>query len=284
MRTIQSAPPRAELSEFVRTYAEREIPANESPFFQANIATLEQGIAFYLGGQTFFDEANGSSRLAPMVNMFGAITLPGSGAHFSGNVLGFAIFFKPLASWQLFRTPPRVIANSGFAAEDVLGKRMEDVWCRMAEAKTFRQRVVVAEEFLLPFALNARGPTSIMRGARRIVQLQGTIRIEQLADLSGFSLRTFERQFAEEMGVNPKLFARITRFQRALDAKRLSPRSSWLNIAHQSGYFDQMHMIRDFQSLGGSAPGRLLERSGDLQPWSILPSVTAGPTILSVPR
>jgi AraC-like DNA-binding protein len=71
------------------------------------------------------------------------------------------------------------------------------------------------------------------------------------------------------MGLSPKLFARIARFQMALDAKRNTPARAWLSIAHEYGYFDQMHMIRDFQNLGGDTPGQILHQSGDLQPWSI---------------
>ena len=46
---------------------------------------------------------------------------------------------------------------------------------------------------------------------------------------------------------------------------------SWLSIAHELGYFDQMHMIRDFQSLGGDAPNGVLDQLADGQPWSLAP-------------
>jgi transcriptional regulator GlxA family with amidase domain len=84
-------------------------------------------------------------------------------------------------------------------------------------------------------------------------------------------VRQYERRFIEEIGMTPKLFARTIRFQGALDTKRLSPHRSWLSVAHELGYFDQMHMIRDFQSLGGDAPSNVLDQSGDIQPWSLGP-------------
>jgi Bacterial regulatory helix-turn-helix proteins, AraC family len=64
-------------------------------------------------------------------------------------------------------------------------------------------------------------------------------------------------------------FARTTRFQRALDAKRFFPCRTWLSIAHEFGYFDQMHMVRDFQLLCGVTPNNFLDLSGDIQPWSL---------------
>lgn len=42
-----------------------------------------------------------------------------------------------------------------------------------------------------------------------------------------------------------------------------------MSVAHQLGYFDQMHMIRDFQSLGGNLPSDIFEQIGDYQPWSL---------------
>jgi hypothetical protein len=55
----------------------------------------------------------------------------------------------------------------------------------------------------------------------------------------------------------------------ALDTKRMAPDRSWMSVAHQLGYFDQMHMIRDFQTLAGNTPSEVFQQSGDYQPWSL---------------
>ena len=87
----------------------------------------------------------------------------------------------------------------------------------------------------------------MIKTVQQIASKQGTNRVGHLARQSALSLRQYQRQFSEEIGLNPKLFARITRFQLAIDAKRLSPHRSWLSVAHQFGYFDRMHMVRNFQ-------------------------------------
>ena len=71
-----------------------------------------------------------------------------------------------------------------------------------------------------------------------------------------------------EVGLSPKLFARLRRFQMALDRKRTSG-TRWLDVAHDLGYFDQMHMVKEFRAFGDEAPSRLLQSCGDYQPWSI---------------
>jgi hypothetical protein len=52
----------------------------------------------------------------------------------------------------------------------------------------------------------------------------------------------------------------------ALDARTKDVNASWLTLAHQFGYYDQMHMIKDFQSLSGLTPDCLLDQMGDMRP------------------
>ena len=113
--------------------------------------------------------------------------------------------------------------------------------------------------------------TLLLKAAQYIHRNNGAVRVEEVANHSGLSLRQFERRFAAEIGFMPKLFARISRFQMAVDTKRSAPSRSWMNVAHHLGYFDQMHMVRDFQSLGGALPGEILTQIGDFQPWSLAP-------------
>ena len=107
-----------------------------------------------------------------------------------------------------------------------------------------------------------------MAAAQNLLQAASGIRIEQLARDSCMTLRTFQREFVGEMGISAKLFARLRRFQMALDRKRASG-TRWLDVAHDLGYFDQMHMVKEFRAFGGEAPSRVLQSCGDLQPWSI---------------
>jgi transcriptional regulator GlxA family with amidase domain len=173
--------------------------------------------------------------------------------------------------WQLFRIPLNTVANENGDGKDLLGDSVHILWLKLAECRTFSERIRVAEEYLLPFAIRATPRSLVMKTAQYMSREHGAVRIEELAYSSGLSLRHYERRFAEEIGFTPKLFARITRFQTAIDQKRLAPSQSWLTVAHRLGYFDQMHMIRDFQNLGGNLPSEIFEQIGDLQPWSLAP-------------
>lgn len=62
----------------------------------------------------------------------------------------------------------------------------------------------------------------------------------------------------QQLGVNPKLFARIVRFEAALDSKARSSTKSWTDVAHEFGYYDQMHMVHDFDTFTGGTPTKIL--------------------------
>jgi AraC-like DNA-binding protein len=274
MRTVRTATPRSELKEFVRSYAQREIECDGAGFEQPNIASLEHILSFDFCDRTLMDFPDGQSVLLPRINVVGSQTLPYGCAHFSGRFSAFGIFLMPLASWQLFRIPPGDLANRNIDGVDLLGKGMQSLWLALAESKGFAERVRVAEEYLLPFAIDALARSSIMKSAQHMLRHKGAISIDVLANHTAHSVRQYERRFADEMGLSPKLFARITRFQMALDARRISPGRNWLGVAHEFGYFDQMHMIRDFKNLGGCAPSQLSEQIGDLRPWSVASPMT----------
>jgi AraC-like DNA-binding protein len=240
-------------------------------FSQPDCSALEQGIGFNFAGQTTLNRPDGRSRIAPKAYIFGASTPPCGGQSFSGHVQSFAVFLKPLSFWPLFRIPSSVLVNKDIDAEDLLGPEILDLWSKLAECRTFQERIFAAERYLMPVVSRARGSTLIARTAHHMLDRNGVIRIGEIADHARLSVRQYERRFLEEVGLTPKTFARTRRFQRAFDAKRFFPQRTWLSIAHEFGYFDQMHMVRDFQILGGDAPSNLLDQSGDMQPWSLPP-------------
>jgi hypothetical protein len=266
---IQTARPRRELKQFVRIFAQRDVACSGEGFRQYDIASLEHILSFDFGDLSTLHYTNGLSKQVPRIHVVGSQTAASGHAHFTGRHNGFGIFLKPLASWQLFRIPPAVFANENGDGRDLLGNGIDTLWLRLAEKSTFQQRIQVAEDYLLPFARNALTKTTIMETAHHAYWRDGAIKVSDLAAHSSLSLRQYERRFVTEIGFNPKLFARIARFQMALDTKRIAPQRSWMSVAHELGYFDQMHMVHDFQCLSGNAPSVMFQQIGDYQPWSL---------------
>jgi AraC-like DNA-binding protein len=93
------------------------------------------------------------------------------------------------------------------------------------------------------------------RAASLALRTGGLVRVEALARTMGVTVRHAERLFRERVGLSPKQFLRIVRFQRALAALRAPVRPRWAEVALSLGFYDQAHFIRDFRELAGEAPG-----------------------------
>jgi len=82
------------------------------------------------------------------------------------------------------------------------------------------------------------------------------MRVGDLASHLDLSARQIERVFRDEVGISPKLFLRIVRFQEVLGAIRGGAgETGWAEVAAAHGFYDQAHFIRDFKTFAGRPPG-----------------------------
>ncbi len=89
---------------------------------------------------------------------------------------------------------------------------------------------------------------------REIASRAGGVRIGDLAERVNLSRRQLGRILKERLGASPKLYARISRFDRAVQGGRFRPHVSWSRLALEAGYADQAHLIREFAALGRIRP------------------------------
>jgi AraC-like DNA-binding protein len=84
-------------------------------------------------------------------------------------------------------------------------------------------------------------------------------------DKAGFSQRRFIQLFDQQVGLTPKLFFRVSRFQRAVLTVHNAGEVDWAGLALDCGYYDQAHFIHDFQAFAGITPTTyLVQRSEHL--------------------
>ncbi len=79
-------------------------------------------------------------------------------------------------------------------------------------------------------------------------------RVAAVTDRVGMSARRFAERFEAEVGVTPKRYCRLLRFQDALRRAHADRLVSWIDVALSAGYYDQAHFIRDFQAFSGLTP------------------------------
>jgi len=179
--------------------------------------------------------------------------------HIRGRVDSFAVLFQPSALGLLFALPAQGFTDHDFDAQQVFGAVIARLQERLADCRTFEDRISVANQFFLQRALAAHPPGGISAAANDFIRGAGGASIPAMAERAGLGLRQFERRFVQQVGVSPKLFARMARFEAALDRMGRSPRGSWTEVAHRFGYYDQMHMVHDFSRFTGETPTRTLQ-------------------------
>jgi AraC-like DNA-binding protein len=267
MQTIVSAQPHHELRPFVRAYAQRVCDPHAVPVLEFVPAQLEQIINFEFGTMPGIRYQN---RM-----LTDAVLLAGAQSSFSGylelrpGVESFAIFFQPAGFSTLFGVPLSILSNQ-FDDATAIEPVFRSLWNRLGDLRTFASRVSFVEQYLLGRAAATAARDPIAATAQHLFRQRGAIKISALAHLHGLGLRQFERRFKRETGLSPKTFARVARFQAALDAKAASPNRTWLDISHSFGYYDQMHMVHDFESLGRNTPTNVIVQMGDVRPAALI--------------
>ena len=175
----------------------------------------------------------------------------------TGNLSVFSIVFRPQGLMRFFKFPLHEICNQNVPLQHIIGQSGRDLEEKMGEAATFHQRVKVAENYLW----NLLKPDYLDYEFRRmnhvvelIGQTYGKINIRRMASEACLCRRQFERIFAEHIGISPKQYLKIIRFQYAIFQKQQNANLDMIELSYKSGYFDQSHFINDFKSLSGLTP------------------------------
>ena len=169
------------------------------------------------------------------------------------HVLG--VHFKPGGAFRFLGVPASELTDIHVDLEMVWGKFAQDLREQLCAAATPVQRFRVLERALVARLKGKLEEHRVVRAALDIFQRDpGEARTRDLAEQLGLSQRHFIKVFFNQVGITPKLFGRVQRFQRAIDLTQTSSTPDWADIAAQCGYFDQSHLIHDFQTFAGLSP------------------------------
>jgi AraC-like DNA-binding protein len=194
----------------------------------------------------------------PATVLVGVLTRPHATLLHQGTFQSFIVMFQVHGLTDLFGVPLSEATNHTYDAEAVLGKPIRELQQRLGNCETFQQRDSVANHFFAERLKYAQAVDGMAFAADRILRSSGNLSSADLAGQVGIGVRQFQREFSARFGARPKLFSRIVRFQNALDTKARSSTKSWTDVAHEFGYYDQMHMVHDFREFTGESPTETL--------------------------
>ena len=183
----------------------------------------------------------------------------------TGDVRLFGIRFQSHGAFPFFRFDLSELANRIVPLDEVWGRSVSAIEDRLAAANGFDAQIAVAEsELTRRLVSGASIDLRLNNAINAIVSGSGRLRVAEIAKDAGISERSLERAFNRRIGVSPKTFSRIVRFQRVLRSTETFPRPSILDTAFEFGYYDQSHLINDFRQFVGTSPEAFFERSRSL--------------------
>jgi AraC-like DNA-binding protein len=179
-----------------------------------------------------------------------------------GGQRGVQLDLTPLGAYTLFGVPMGALTNIAVELADLIGPSAGELVERLAAEPGWPARFDLLDRFLLRRLEIGPSPADeVVRAWRMLEATGGTAPVAELADEVGWSRRHLTHRFKEQVGLPPKVMARVLRFQRALDLMAGGD-PGWAGVAARCGFYDQAHLNREFRALAGCTPTELLTELG----------------------
>ena len=171
------------------------------------------------------------------------------------------VHFKPGGAWPFLGPAADEFGDTHVSLEDVWGRDAERLHQRLVQAPTPDARFDILLDGLIALA-----PRAFERHPAVALALECFERprasVAAAAKRAELSPKKFIRLFSDQVGMTPKLYLRVARFQRVIERITHVPKIDWWDVVERHGYYDQPHFIRDFKTFTGFTPTQWLERRG----------------------
>jgi AraC-like DNA-binding protein len=179
---------------------------------------------------------------------------------------GVQLNLHPLGARRLFGLPLRELRGQTVHFRDLVRPEQRNLSDRLAELSSWDARFDLLERFVLERILASKQANSQVAWAlQRIEQTAGAIDIRQLTAELGYSHKHVVALFHDQVGVTPKLWARLVRFERLRRELSRGAPGSWAELAQACGYYDQAHLARDVRQFTGGPARQLLTDTPGLE-------------------
>ncbi len=176
------------------------------------------------------------------------------------NFLSFQVVFQPGGLFRICGVDMHELTNQYLDAELIFGKQLRDVNERLYTAASYEAMVSIVESFLFKMIRpnSVKGHTVDVSG-KRMLQQPELLGVDNFLKESFLCHRQYDRKFNQRVGVSPKQFLQIIRFDRAYRLKNRFPDKDWLTIALHCGYHDYQHLSKDYMRFTGYTPTQFFE-------------------------
>lgn len=240
--------PREELLPYVRYYW---VLKSDEPF---RVLTFPIGcpqIIFHKKTPLYIPELDKSQS---QFTISGQVNFPAHIASDGDTEMIVAVFY-PHTIGMFIETPPSAFYNQEISGYDIGNKQLNLLADRIFNCADSETAVSLIEQWLTARIAPSLNIERIGASLAALLRSPSTS-VDNLAGIACLGKKQFGRLFSEYVGMNPKEYGRIARFQRVLRMLQLGSRD-YVGIAYANGYSDQSHFIRDFHQFSGMTPKQL---------------------------
>jgi AraC-like DNA-binding protein len=169
------------------------------------------------------------------------------------------VHFCPGGAFPFLRMPAGELSERVLSLDLLWGREGDDLRVRLLEAPTPGCKFRVIERWLLErLAKPLERNPAVSYALQQFQQRRCTPSIGGIVDKIGISQRRFIELFTAQVGLTPKVFSRVMRFQHSVHSVVGRNVVDWVQLALDCGYYDQAHFIHDFQAFSGITPSTYL--------------------------
>ena len=256
---LQEYTPSLNLSEHIRTFrlVHYEYKLDGSLPIKAYPPRPEQCLSFYARDFETVEYQNSGKKTGNLSTVLFGHQTEVTNRFVGNNFLLIQVVFKPGGLYRMTGIPSNYLTNQYIDAETVFSKEIKQVNDKINDCKTFIQMIAVVETFLLnELKRNASDMHPLDIATTNLFTSEWIPSVDVLAKKSYQSPRHLERNFKERMGISPKYFLKVLRFENAFRMKNKNPQLDWLSIAIHCGYYDYQHLARDYKDLTELTPNQ----------------------------
>lgn len=163
--------------------------------------------------------------------------------------------FGPGGAAPFFGFPISELSGNVIELDLIWKREILELREQLLEADGPDQKFDLLESYLIAKAKERLEPDPTVAAALHMLRAWPVLSLRELASKLGLTHKQMLARFDCRVGVTPKVASRILRFQRALNRMATATTTpDWPDLALSCGYYDQAHMIHEFQGLGGLTP------------------------------
>jgi AraC-like DNA-binding protein len=175
------------------------------------------------------------------------------------------VHFKPGGAFAVLGLPAGEFANTHVDLRTIWGPAADTLRERLCALSQPVHRFRLLEQTLLKRLFDRPdGHGAVRMGLDVLMRTHGRAKVRDIARTVDLSQRRFIEVFTAEVGLTPKLFGRVQRFQNAVATSCNAAKVDWAQLAVECGYFDQSHLIHEFVDFISLSPGDHWRRQNQL--------------------